>query len=40
MVCGLLMLLTTAKAFRFEVSNKSPVCIVEHLPKNQVGKTD
>ena len=27
--------LTSVAAFRFEVTNKAPICIVENLPKNQ-----
>lgn len=34
-VLGLILLVAFGQAFRFEVNNKSPVCIVEHLPKNQ-----
>ena len=32
---GLFLLVAATRAFRFEVSSKAPVCIVEHLPKNQ-----
>lgn len=35
----LMVLLATANvvsSFRFEINNMDPVCIVEHLPKNEV----
>jgi hypothetical protein len=34
-VLSVLFLCSLSQAFRFEVSNKVPVCITEHLPKNQ-----
>lgn len=35
LVASLALLITNSWAFRFEISNKGPVCITEHLPKNQ-----
>lgn len=34
-LAGLLLLSSSVFAFRFEVTNKNPVCITEHLPKGQ-----